>query len=277
MNREWPSVYAPIGLVLFFQLASLIVREFVRLRLGEFGVSPGKADHLSAAVGFILLGLLLAPVLWPERAGLRHLFRLPDRWPRIVLSALLAGILLRVASWSIAIGVALSGRHGLPHAPTPATFWWHCPPADYLLLSMLVLALATPVVEETVNRGIVLGGLLARGSRLPLPLSAIVFAMFHAPDNMPVAFLFGLTAGRMMARDRCLLGPVVAHATFNGLTTLDWDCLGGAWTPAEVSPHATLIAFALAIVPWLVSWQLAGGRSPGPGSRPGAAQAATRR
>ena len=234
-----------------------MVREYIRLWLLQSGMAADRAGHLSAVAGFLLLGALLAPLLLPIRWHLYNLFRKPPRWPRVVVQALAIGVLLRGAAWCIAIAAAHLGTHGpLTNAAAGPLFWWRCPSWDYLLLSLTVLALLTPLVEETVNRGVILGGLLTRKSPLAVPMSATLFAAFHASNNLAIAFLFGMTTARMMIRDRRLLGPVVAHATFNGLTVLDWDCLNGVWSPRAPSPSAAIALLITAVAIWSLSWRM---------------------
>ena len=257
MESPWPRAIAPIGLVLLFQFSSLMVREYVRLRLLQSGTAPDRAGHLSAIAGFLLLGVLLAPLLIPVRRHLFDLFRKPLRWRGIVLQALAIGILLRGAAWCIAIASAYLRTNGpLPTGASELLFWWHCPAFDYLLMSITVLALLTPLVEETLNRGVILGGLLDGKRPLAVPLSAVLFAVFHSPNNLAIAFLFGMTTARMMIRDRCLLGPMVAHATFNGLTVLDWDCLNGIWSPRAPAASVATALLVAAVVIWSLTWRM---------------------
>jgi membrane protease YdiL (CAAX protease family) len=266
MESSWPRTLAPIGLVLLFQFSSLMVREYVRLRLLQGGTAPDRAELLSAVAGFLMLGVLLAPLLVPVRKHLFDLFRKPADWRRIAVQALAIGILLRGAAWCIAIAAAYLGMHGpLSSTPSGPFFWWRCPSWNYLLLSLTVLALLTPVVEETLNRGVILGSLLAGKRQMAIPLSAALFAGFHAPNNLAIAFLFGITAARMMIRDRRLLGPVMAHATFNGLTLLDWDCLNGSWSPANASLPAAVTLVIAAVAIWWLTWRMV--RLEGAGSK----------
>ena len=101
--------------------------------------------------------------------------------------------------------------------------------------------------------------------------------MFHAPHNLAIAFLFGMTTARMMLRDRRLLGPVIAHATFNGLTVLDWDCLDGAWAPGGHSLPTAAAILLVALGIWSLTWRMARPDGAGPGYRPGAGNKTTRR
>jgi membrane protease YdiL (CAAX protease family) len=278
MGSQWPLSFASIRLILLFQLSSLLVREFLRLQLQQSGVPADRADHLSAIAGFVTLGIMLTPLLAPACTSLRELFRLPDEWPRVIIVAFLSGLLLRAASWFIAVGTVFLGIHGGPDSvPGGAVFWWQCPSWTYLVLSITVLAIATPLVEETISRGLILGGLLAKRVRGAVPLSAALFAAFHAPHNLVIAFLFGTTTARMMMRDKRLLGPLVAHATFNGLTVFDWDCLKGTWEPRSTSLRTGIACLLVAATLWAVTMRLSRTGSTGSGDRPGAPDAATRR
>jgi membrane protease YdiL (CAAX protease family) len=278
MDSHWPRSLASIRLVLLFQLPSLLIRELIRLRLQQGGVAASSADHLSAIAGHFILAIMLAPLLAPARASVLALFRAPADWRRVVITAILSGLLLRAAGWSIAFGAVFLGVHGEPEfGAAGPLFWWQCPSWSYLSLSIGVLAVATPLVEETLNRGVILGGLLARGVRGSVTLSAALFAAFHAVHNLPIAFLFGVTAARMMIRDRSLLGPVIGHATFNALTVVDWDCIDGVWAPACTSLAAGLGSFLIAAALWVAAMQIVGIGGAGPSARPGAPDPLTRR
>jgi membrane protease YdiL (CAAX protease family) len=278
MAPQWPRQLVSIRLVLLFQTSSLFIREFFRRHLVQAGYAGGSADHLSALGGFLVLAIMLMPLLIPVRSSLGTFFRLPPGWRRVLPAAIAAGILLRAAGWCISVGLVHLGFRGDPEATAAGpVFWWHCPPGGYLALSVSVLALATPMVEETLSRGLILGGLLARGVRASVPVSAALFAAFHAPHNLAIAFLFGVVAARMMLSSRSLLGPVLAHATFNGLTVLDWDCLNGIWTPASISRLAGLAWLLAAAGLWVATLGLARSGVAGPSGGPGAPVAATRR
>ena len=278
MGSQWPRSFAAIRLILLFQLSSLLVREFLRLQLQQSGVSADSADHLSAIAGFVMLATMLAPLLAPACTSLRELFRLPDEWPRVIVVAVLSGLLLRAAGWFIAVATVFLGIHGEPDSvPGGPVFWWQCPSWKYLALSVSVLAIVTPLVEETISRGLILGGLLAKRVRGAVPLSAALFAAFHAPHNLVIAFLFGMTTAKMMMRDRRLLGPLVAHATFNGLTVVDWDCLRGTWEPRSTSLQTGIACLLAAATLWIVTMRLSRTGDTGSGDRPGAPGSTTRR
>jgi membrane protease YdiL (CAAX protease family) len=114
-------------------------------------------------------------------------------------------------------------------------FWWTCPQTPVIGLSILVMVLLTPLIEEVINRGLFLQALVQRGRAQAIVVSAILFTALHRVDSMPVAFAFGVVAALQMLHYRTLWGCLIAHATFNLVAILDWDCLHGQWTPADTS------------------------------------------
>ena len=240
---------APVGLIALFQVAALVLREFLRLELGQAGVGPQMAKHLSAIPAFVALAVFLWPVVRPLRAKISLFASRPSSWPGLVISSIGIGLAMRVVYWCLLIASIGLGLHG-PGDPGRAAgpmFWWHCPSASHVAVSLGVLAVLTPLVEEFISRGLVLHALLGRGRMFAVVCSAALFAVMHAFDNIPFAFLFGLVAGLQVLHQRSLWGPVITHATFNGLITLDWDCLHGIWVPAT-PPVALGIAAAIGAI-----------------------------
>lgn len=92
-----------------------------------------------------------------------------------------------------------------------------------LVIATLLIAVAAPLVEELVFRGVLAESLRRWGIGLAITVSAAVFAVAHvhpgAPvPNMGLYLLYYFAAGRMLARvyfRRGLYGSIAAHAVFN--------------------------------------------------------------
>ena len=258
-RQKLPVIQVSIALVMLFQVSSLLVREFVRLKLGQSGIDAASAKHLSALAGFGMLAILMWPLLRTLRPQLTQLRKWPDSWSRLVFFSIGIGLAMRVASWAKMVALISFGFYG-PGNPAQAagpTFWWQCPAYADLLLSVVVMAILTPIVEELIHRGLLLSALLRRGRFQAILFSAILFATLHALDDMFLAFIFGLVAAVQMLEWRTLWAPLISHATFNGMIAIDWDCLHGVWIPATTSMPLGAIATALGVLSVLVAAWLA--------------------
>jgi len=248
-----------VAVLMLFQVAALLMREFVRQILGEHGVAPGYAKHLSALVDFAVLAFLLWPLLRSRCTVLGALFAQPRSWPRLVLYSVALGLAVRTLDWAgriAAVAFGWFGGSGPSNAAGPL-FWWSCPSLPYLVLSIAVMAVLTPLVEETLSRGLILHALLARGRAVAVTLSALLFAVLHTPHDMPIALVFGIIAGVQILHYGTLYATLIAHATFNFMITIDWDCLKGIWIPASTSTTIGTVATALAILMLLAAAWLA--------------------
>jgi len=212
---------------MLFQVAALLVREWTSREWVMRGVDTATARQLSAWVGFAMLGLLAGPLLLRNSGALRQAFAWPEDRLRIAMVAVAIGISMRIMSWAIVFVLPGPGNHSLNPGMDGIgrLVHWQCPDPGLLLLAVCTLAIATPLLEETFHRGLILCELLRSGQRYALPTSAILFAVLHRPDDLAVAFAFGMVAGTFFINCRSLWGPVIAHATFNGISLIDSRCL----------------------------------------------------
>ncbi len=232
-----PALRISIPVLMLFQVSALFLHAFVERHLLTAGIGQAWAQQVGALGGLLLLLVFIAPLLFRERQYLGTLFRPPESWLRLVTTAVLVGLSLRALWWCAMIAVAsldLTARGDTIAAINPM-FWWRCPPLSVLSVTVLVLVLLTPVVEELISRGLVLTTLLSSGRTTAIPLSATLFAVLHKPGDIPYAFVFGVIVGFYFIHCRTLWGPILVHMTVNGMTIIDWSCLHGLWVPAEVS------------------------------------------
>jgi membrane protease YdiL (CAAX protease family) len=89
-------------------------------------------------------------------------------------------------------------------------------------IELLSVVGVTPLIEEAVFRGLILGGLLRRYSApTAILVSAVLFALFHRnPFQLVGAFFAGLLAGWIYVRTRSLWPCVIFHALINLKPTL---------------------------------------------------------
>jgi CAAX prenyl protease-like protein len=232
-----------------FQALALIVRAIVQTRLEDHGMSP----RLAADLSFLLVPLVLLPYLLP---GLRDNARfLQSQFPlrqlsvRLALTGVAVGILLRIAWWAqvLLLAVVRAGGEG-PGSSGVDILDFACPVWTTLAAYLVAMALLAPLIEEIVHRGYVLEHLLGRGPsraatrRKAIVISSILFALFHPPGGMWMAFVAGLLFAVLARTSGSLWAPVMAHATYNALIALDWLCLRISWTPRRGSGDTIAIA-----------------------------------
>ena len=89
-------------------------------------------------------------------------------------------------------------------------------------LAFIILAVAAPVLEETLFRGIILKALLKKYTPYKaIVISAVVFGVFHMnPWQFLYAFILGLWLGYIYWKTRTLFYPVLIHFIANSTAFL---------------------------------------------------------
>jgi len=190
-------------------------------------------DLAYLAVPPILL-VMLAPVLFRHRGFLMRLFRPSGLSVRLALAAVALGLAARIAWWSqliarISLGITVNDD---PQAMTGPYFAWTCPPLPSLTLGFLVMAALIPLMEETVDRGLLQSAFVHRGPVPAVLISAAVFTVFHPPSSYAFVFLMGIILGIQFWVTGSIWTTIITHATYNGLIQFDWRCLQGYWNPS---------------------------------------------
>ncbi len=256
--------------MMLFQVAALFVRSFLERTWVDAGMPVVDANYLCAIVGFVVLGGLMCPVLHDGLPHLRRWFSAPPGWWRILVAAIVLGILLRLVFWFITYAAIAAGwqRHGFAGVVFIVIA---CPPALTSGLYLLVLVLLTPFVEETINRGFILESLSRYGPATAVIVSSILFAVLHRLGTIPVALLFGVVVALQARHWKLLWGPVVTHATFNLAAFVDRLCLALPWSmpPGDPAPVRAALFAAAALVSVAAALGLAtrrrnGGTAPAP-------------
>ncbi|MCL2504335.1 MAG: CPBP family glutamic-type intramembrane protease [Coriobacteriia bacterium] len=87
-----------------------------------------------------------------------------------------------------------------------------------IALTVIMVVIAAPVVEEVVFRGIMFGALRGRIGTWPsIVLSAVVFALCHLSLWVALpTFVLGVALGWLAARHRTLWPAIALHALYNG-------------------------------------------------------------
>ena len=273
--------------ILVIQGFALVVRALLQDRLADAG-----AGRFAADLSYLAVPPLLAIMLWPIVSRYRVFLAEtldPARltW-RLAATAILVGVLLRVAFWAKLVGMAAvtatapaplaatlaalssiapsiaaeiasstisaaipadaigastlagAGAAGRPDVavdgPSRLSIGFACPAGTALALHIVARVVMAPVVEEIINRGFFLFGLLRKGKIVAVFASGALFAAFHPVATMDTAFVSGIAFGALTLRTGSLWPAVLAHGAFNALIILDWLCLSVTWNPVSATP-----------------------------------------
>lgn len=226
------------GLALAFFAFILVGVFYGSLGLQKLGLIPAI---LISQYGFFLLPVVLLAV-W-MKFPLRETFSLRrPRWQSLVGCVLLscsaavavAGITMRLlpAPESLVEGM----RKILLLGDTPAPLW----------LVWLVIGLTPALCEETVFRGLMLGGLRRLGMTRAIVISALLFGLAHSSIyRLLPTFALGLIFGYAVWRTGSIFCSILIHALNNGLIA----------TAVYFDPIANRLDLEhLTMVPW--SWTI---------------------
>jgi membrane protease YdiL (CAAX protease family) len=167
-------------------------------------------EMLTVLGAFFAIGLLSAIVAVAPlgRAAIPALGLRPSNWKYLVFGPL-ATLALSVAVSQL--GIEPQGmKQVLDFVP------------NRLVLSLLLLAVLAPLVEELVFRGLIYGWVAGRwGGLAGLIISSIAFAAAHfEPAHVVLVLPLGLLFGWMRWRTDSLLPSLVAHILNNGFAVL---------------------------------------------------------
>jgi len=182
----------------------------------------------------------------------------------VIAAAIGLGVTLRLAWWSGTFALNLFGllETAGPGQGVEFTYYFACPSLNVFILTILVTAILTPITEEIINRGFIIGTMSNRDPRIAILVTSLLFAVLHRTSGMPDAFVFGLFAGVQLLRYQTLWAPIIAHGTYNLVIALDWGCLHVTWIPegptaatiqiGAAMTIASLLFFAVSF--WLVAY-----------------------
>lgn len=163
----------------------------------------------------IALAIAVAPMGWRALPALG--FRPAGFWP-IVLGAL-GALVVSVAVTQL--GIEPEGvKQAMDVARTPALF----------AVSLAVMALLAPLVEEVVFRGLLYGWLAGRwGTTVAWFVSSVLFAAAHIePAHIILVLPLGLWFGWLRQRTDSLWPSLVAHSVNNGLAVVAAAYISGS-------------------------------------------------
>jgi membrane protease YdiL (CAAX protease family) len=206
--------YRPIpgwSLILFF--VALAAIGFIVLR---FVPPHDMLPILGAffAIGFLAVVVAVAPL---GRAAIPALGLRGAHWKYVVFGAL----------GTMALSVAVSQVGLQPEGMKQVLDIVR--DLHQLALSLLLLAVLAPLVEELVFRGLLYGWLAGRwGKNVGWIVSSLAFAAAHTePAHIILVFPLGLLFGWLRQRTDSLLPSLVAHIANNGLALVAAAYLDG--------------------------------------------------
>jgi len=270
MRLTWRAVIA----ALLTLTAVLFAQAAATLWLREQGLHPDLAMNLPRLVGLpVVIG-----VSWMllRRCAIdpRSMFARPAPALPLLLSAVLIGVLFRIANWATIHAFGAFGWLESAALAPPRTFGigWECPSTLVLVVGAISWIVLVPLSEELVHRGVVLSRLAPHGATRAVIGASIVFMFLHQPEGYATAFVAGLILGYQYWVTRSLWVPIVTHATYDGLLIADKLCLKLTWNPPqdeipvwEAGVPAILVAVAsLAAIIALLRTLRTGVRKPRP-------------
>ena len=220
---EWTLLEA--WALLAVLLITFLGKDAIMSTAAVRGLEAGAAVFARVAVLFGFYALQVAVLLlFAQRRGaeVADAFRLraPGTGWRVRLGsvALVAGLLVvvRVGGW--AYGLIAQGLGWDPPvrevSDLTAVFG---PTAFGLLLSVALVVIVAPLVEEVVFRGVLQGAFTARwGRRVGIGLAAGLFALYHfTPWLFVPLFALGVACGWLAESRRSLLPAISLHGAYN--------------------------------------------------------------
>ncbi len=197
----------------------------------EPGTGAERAAYQTAWL-FNCLGMaawFAAMTLWSEQIG-AGTFAGPVNLPRHWLTlSLCAGPLILFIPNFILDGLMSSDQWAYRNEVNTDALG----PGNWSLTFIFLAVVMAPVAEELAFRGIVLGGLVARGASpvLAALLSSAAFALIHLHytlAGMAVVFIAGLGFAALRLIGASLMVPILAHASGNAfILWLNWMAQGG--------------------------------------------------
>ncbi|MDO8916316.1 MAG: CPBP family glutamic-type intramembrane protease [Coriobacteriia bacterium] len=217
---EWSLREAVVVLVV-----AVVLQVFMQMALGSTLVRSLTDNGIMLARGTVLalyysaqICMLLLLALRRD-VGFLEAFRL-DAPPDFLSIPL--GLSMLVVTWSFSMlfrAAAIAAGWKPPASDSPSLTQLFGADALGMTVTVVVVVLLAPIVEELIVRGIVLGALGQRlGRWWAIALSALMFATLHGSlwSFVPMTFL-GLALGRIASWRRSLWPAIILHVAYNAV------------------------------------------------------------
>lgn len=271
-NARRPVFRVSVLAIMLFQVCALFTRSALDISLVRRGMDRAVANDVSYLVVPPILAIFMYPYLRRHWNALRSLFQPRALTLRLLVLAVILGLLLRLTYWALLTVLVWAGliTNEDPHAIAGPLLGFDCPPLPILALSIFTMSLLVPVVEEVVNRGFLLHALLPNGVIPAVILSALLFALAHQPGTYVAAFATGILLAVQTLNSNSLWAALTTHSTYNLVAIVDWDCFQIIWNPLAADPTlaaVTKVAAPVAVMGilfccWLVSKKAIGATKP---------------
>jgi membrane protease YdiL (CAAX protease family) len=199
--------------------------QLVFYLLGRNGHTEPEAFVRYAIVGTVAFYCAVAVIII-QRVHLQHVRLMWTQGPPLLNVGIGAGVGLALGAGMVAFSSAAAG-----HWATDSNAQLIASEGDiaHFLVLILITALAAPLVEETLFRGLFAESLRGKGTATAIWVSAVAFAFWHWPvlQANTIAFVvqtgYYTLMGAMLARlywKGGLVRSMSAHAGFNGTLTV---------------------------------------------------------
>ncbi len=220
----------------------------ILLAVAFTGLAAVLTDSRTASLFFLEVGLLAGVLVYLVGTGHRvgEVLRLNRVTTSAYPLALMLGVALLFANFSAAVLLGPSARDIELVTGDIST-------VERMLL-VLTVALAAPVVEEALFRGLLQGVLEARMRPwLAIAMTALPFALLHGPGPAIFFFFWSLPLGWVTWRTGSIRPGIVVHAV-NNLVGLIGLLSAGPIDPESVESGPRLVMMALLILPLSGMW-----------------------
>jgi membrane protease YdiL (CAAX protease family) len=163
-SNELPEIRASVLLLLLFETCALLLRHYFQGQLLESGRSPSLARDVSWLLVPVTLLFLMWPILRINLTALGAALEIARINLRLIGQAISLGFVLWLSVASVLFTIS-AFRTGMVYgsAAYHQQPFLSCLPDGSMLLAVVVSVLLTPFVEELLNRGIILRGLIKHG------------------------------------------------------------------------------------------------------------------
>jgi membrane protease YdiL (CAAX protease family)/NAD-dependent dihydropyrimidine dehydrogenase PreA subunit len=217
---DWSLREAAVVLVI-----AVVLQVLMQVALGSTLVRSLTDSGIMVARGTVLALYYLAQVCMllvlalRRDVGFLEAFRLdaPPDFPSVPL-----GLSMLVVTWSFSMlfrAAAIAAGWKPPASDSPSLTQLFGADAVGMTVTVLVVVLLAPVVEELIVRGVVLGALEQRlGRWWAIAVSALMFATLHGSlwSFVPMTLL-GLALGRIASWRRSLWPAIILHVAYNAV------------------------------------------------------------
>ncbi|PSK96284.1 hypothetical protein CLV63_112167 [Murinocardiopsis flavida] len=203
----WPEII--VGLVAMFAATTGL------LAFGPLGLDLGPVSYglvvasWSGVAG--LAGFAAAALIRIRSWGAFSVRRTTWRW---MLLGVLGGLLALVVKYVVVSAITALTDFG----SDPQGMYYDAASGGVLpmLLTLLFLAVLTPIGEEFLFRGVITNALLRYGPVVGVVSGSVIFAVCHGINIvLPVAIIVGIIAAELMRRSGSIWPAVAVHAVNN--------------------------------------------------------------